>query len=216
MKIFVWGLLAGIVLALVIPFLVVAIGLINMGATTEPGYVERSLATFAVRRSMALRAGETENPYANDPRALESGLVHFQDTCVQCHGAPGVEPAEFAKGLNPPAPELSEVQAESSDGELFWLVSRGIRMTGMPAFGPTHSDEDIWKIVAFVRHLPRLTPEEKHKLQEKVAGGHQHGGQSEDDRHHDNGESSRSQFHEHGGEREGTDKQGHSQQDHEH
>jgi mono/diheme cytochrome c family protein len=51
-----------------------------------------------------------------------------------------------------------------TDGELFWVVQNGIRMTGMPAFGPTHKDEEIWKIVAFLRHLPALTPEEEKAL----------------------------------------------------
>ena len=51
-----------------------------------------------------------------------------------------------------------------TDGELFWIVQNGIRMTGMPAFGPTHKDEEIWKIVAFLRHLPALTPEEEKAL----------------------------------------------------
>ena len=51
-----------------------------------------------------------------------------------------------------------------TDGELFWLVQGGIRMTGMPAFGPTHSDEEIWKIVAFVRRLPALSPEDQQEL----------------------------------------------------
>jgi mono/diheme cytochrome c family protein len=50
------------------------------------------------------------------------------------------------------------------DGELFWTIRQGVRMTGMPAFAPTHSDEEIWKIVTFIRHLPHLTPEEKEKL----------------------------------------------------
>ena len=62
------------------------------------------------------------------------------------------------------------------DGELFWVVSNGIRMTGMPAFSPTHKQEEIWKIVAFVRHLPEITKEEQQILRaghEEEAGHHE-------------------------------------------
>ena len=75
--------------------------------------------------------------------------------CVSCHGAPGVDASEAGDGLNPPAPDLTLPRVQKrTDGELFWLVQNGIRMTGMPAFGTTHKDEEIWKIVAFVRRLP--------------------------------------------------------------
>jgi mono/diheme cytochrome c family protein len=88
--------------------------------------------------------------------------------CVSCHGAPGVDASPVGEGLNPPAPDLTLARIqERSDGELFWLVQNGIRMTGMPAFGPTHRDEEIWEIVAFLRHLPELTPEEEKALASK-------------------------------------------------
>jgi mono/diheme cytochrome c family protein len=95
--------------------------------------------------------------------------------CVTCHGAPGVDPSEAGQGLNPPAPDLTlaKVQARS-DGELFWIIQNGIRMTGMPAFGPTHKEQAIWRMVAFVRHLPELSKDEEKAL----SGGHEeeHGG----------------------------------------
>jgi mono/diheme cytochrome c family protein len=90
--------------------------------------------------------------------------------CVTCHGAPGVDASEAGEGLNPAAPDLSTGKVQKrSDGELFWLVQGGIRMTGMPAFGPTHNDEEIWKIVAFVRRLPALSPEEQQELKREGA-----------------------------------------------
>ncbi len=77
---------------------------------------------------------------------------------MTCHGAPGVDASAIGEGLNPPAPDLTLPKVQGrTDGELFWLVQNGLRMTGMPAFGPTHPEEEIWKIVAFLRHLPELT-----------------------------------------------------------
>ena len=58
---------------------------------------------------------------------------------------------------------LTKIQ-KRSDGELFWILQNGIRMTGMPAFGPTHKDEELWKMVAFLRHLPELSDEEQKAL----------------------------------------------------
>ena len=90
--------------------------------------------------------------------------------CVTCHGAPGVDASEAGEGLNPPAPDLTTGKVQKrTDGELFWLVQGGIRMTGMPAFGPTHKDEEIWKIVAFLRRLPALSPEETRELKTEGA-----------------------------------------------
>ncbi len=90
----------------------------------------------------------------------QKGLRHFAEMCVLCHGAPGVKPSAIGKGLVPDPPELSEVVHEWTPGELFWIVKNGIKMSGMPAFGLTHPDEDIWTMVAFIRQLPDITPEE--------------------------------------------------------
>jgi mono/diheme cytochrome c family protein len=76
-----------------------------------------------------------------------------------------VDASEIGEGLNPPATDLTLARVQDrADGELFWIVQNGIRMTGMPAFGPTHREEEIWKIVAFLRHLPEITPEEERQL----------------------------------------------------
>ncbi len=99
---------------------------------------------------------------ALDSAALAHGLDHFHAMCVDCHGAPGFDPDEAGEGLYPEAPDLAEVveEGEWSDAELFWIVKHGIKMTGMPAFGPTHPDEDLWAIVALVKELPELTADE--------------------------------------------------------
>jgi mono/diheme cytochrome c family protein len=71
------------------------------------------------------------------------------------------------------------------DGELFWTISHGIRMTGMPAMGATHSEEELWRIAAFVRELPELSEEQRRRLRGEVApakeaepavGAHEHEG----------------------------------------
>lgn len=172
------------VIVLVIPLLVLATGMVDMGASNKPSPIERSLASLAVQRSLAVRApDEGANPFPDDPEAISSGLTHYAAMCVRCHGGPGLEPEEFAQGLNPPAPQLEAVAAEFSDGELFWLVKHGIRMTGMPAFGATHDDEELWRVVAFVKVLSNLTPEQQEGLSQAAQQGHQDSGAGESENH---------------------------------
>jgi len=169
------GFVLGILFSILTPLVVVASGVVNFAATAGPSAAEAAIARFAVRRSMAWRVLETANPYAGDQQAAAAGIHHYADSCLACHGAPGVSPKEFTKGLNPPAPNLTESLYERTDSELFWIVKNGIRMTGMPALGPTHTDDDIWKVVSFVRTLPTLTDVQKMLLTEALGSGHEHG-----------------------------------------
>jgi mono/diheme cytochrome c family protein len=140
-------------------------GLLNSAASVPAGAAETRIARFALDRSVARRAPRAPNPLHPGPEILSAGLSHYKHMCLSCHGAPGIDASEAGEGLNPPAPDLTLGRVQKrTDGELFWLVQNGIRMTGMPAFGPTHKDEEIWKIVAFLRHLPELTAEEEKQL----------------------------------------------------
>lgn len=167
---FLSGMLFGFALLLAAGAAAVWTGFFNTAAMVPPGALERRLAGLALDRSVQRRAPKTANPFKPDPDVLRAGLAHYKAMCVTCHGAPGVDASEAGEGLNPAAPDLSSGKVQKrTDGELFWLVQNGIRMTGMPAFGPTHKDEEIWKIVAFVRRLPALSPDEEKELRSGVA-----------------------------------------------
>lgn len=99
-------------------------------------------------------------PNLDDPDLVRTGLVHYHAMCVTCHGAPGVPISEIGQGLNPFPPELAAEAEEEEPAEVFWVVKNGIKMTGMPAFGVTHSDEEIWAITAFLQRMPKLSPQE--------------------------------------------------------
>jgi len=124
-----------------------------------------ALLNEASRASIRRHAPRAKNPLGSDPTAAIEGLVEFRENCISCHGAGRVRPGEFAAGLNPGAPSLGSQEIQSmSDGELFWVISHGIRATGMPAFSSSKDEKDIWRVVAFARHLPKLTDEETQEL----------------------------------------------------
>ena len=109
-----------------------------------------------MRASVERRASEIAVPELGDQSLVLAGVNDFEQMCVQCHGAPGKEPGAVGKGLNPPPPDLAESAKEMSAAELFWVTRHGIRMTGMPAWGSTHSDDALWPVVALMTALPEL------------------------------------------------------------
>ncbi len=124
-----------------------------------------SALNSASRASIRRHASRGRDPFGDDRAAAVEGLSEFRQNCIACHGAGRIPPGEFAAGMNPGAPSLASNEIQSmSDGELFWVISHGIRATGMPAFSTTKDEKEIWRIVAFTRHLPRLTAEEAQLL----------------------------------------------------
>ena len=111
-------------------------------------------------RSVEAHAKGISVPDLSGPEMLKTGMDHYAEMCVTCHGAPGVQPDEIAKGLWPRAPELARTVKEWTPAELFWITRNGVKFTAMPAWGPTHSDDKIWAIVAFLEKLPELSPAE--------------------------------------------------------
>lgn len=111
-----------------------------------------------------------KTPNLSDSSLVMMGFVHYREMCVGCHGGPGIKRSEIGQGLYPKAPSLARVANDWIPQQLFWITKNGLKMTGMPAFAPTHSDEMIWAIVAFTKILPTLTKEQYQKLDEETKG----------------------------------------------
>jgi cytochrome c len=122
-------------------------------------WVARKLRLIAVPSATRGAA----NPIVYGPEVIRDARTHFADHCAICHANDGSGDTEIGRNLYPPAPDMREETTQSlSDGELFHFIHNGIRFTGMPAWGggDPARDEDSWKLVHFIRHLPDLTPEE--------------------------------------------------------
>jgi len=149
-------------------------------------------------RSVAVRAKTVAAPVLDDSMIGE-GLEEFHTMCVLCHGAPGVERSEIGTGLYPLPPDLAKSADDLSKEEIFWVTKHGMKMTGMPAFGPTHGDRTIWAMVAVVEKLPEWSPEDYKaaitraglapggSIHEHV-GGDVHEQESEKPEHHEHGD----------------------------
>ncbi|HSR14009.1 MAG TPA: cytochrome c [Thermodesulfobacteriota bacterium] len=113
----------------------------------------------ARERSIEHYSKSVSLPSQKDGKLLDAGFAHYDSMCRRCHGAPGQQQEAFARGLYPNPPSLTGRELQNApDREVFWIVQNGLKMTAMPAFKATHSPEEIWGILLFVRKLPAMTP----------------------------------------------------------
>jgi mono/diheme cytochrome c family protein len=129
-------------------------------AQAEPSQLETAVALRLRHLAIPADWRAKTNPLQPSADNLKEGMEHFADHCAICHSNNGVGDTAIARGLYPHPPILREERTQSlSDGELFSIIQNGIRFTGMPAFSD-HSDEDSWRLVLFIRHLPKITDQE--------------------------------------------------------
>jgi mono/diheme cytochrome c family protein len=142
----------------------------GFSAREQPTAAELWIAREA--RSVALPrvAKSRTNPVDNSSEVMEAARAHWADHCASCHANDGSGDTVLGRNLFPPAPDMRlPATQQLTDGELFYIIENGIRLTGMPAWGTgaSHDEEDSWKLVHFIRHLPQITLEEK-KAMEKL------------------------------------------------
>lgn len=157
-------------------------GIYNVAATKPHWGITLSLIEMLRDRSISVRSDDVGEPDLDNAKLMEAALTHYHEMCRLCHGAPDYQPEEFAKGLYPHPPNMTSghVQEERSRAEIYWIVKHGIKMTGMPAFGPTHSDPELYGLVALTMEIPQMTPEEYRRQVQRMSseGGHGHGSES--------------------------------------
>ena len=137
----------------VVGVIIIFSGIYNVSALNpEPG-VSRWVLETTMDNSVEHHSSDIKVPNLDDPSMIEMGLSHYKEMCESCHQGPGVEESELSKGLNPQAPNLYKHGKNMDPKEIFWITKNGIKMTGMPAWGRTHSDYKIWAITAAVKKL---------------------------------------------------------------
>lgn len=131
-------------------------------AATQPHFPGVSWFLTAVRnRSIKTQSAAIIPPALTDPSLIQMGVQEYHAMCETCHGSPGRAFSEIGQGLNPKPPKLDTAEVQTyRDSELYWIIAHGIRMTGMPAFGPTHEERALWSLVAFLRKLPGMNAQQ--------------------------------------------------------
>lgn len=134
----------------------------GISAREEPPLAERVVARAMRHLAIPASARARENPVPLDEAVLAEARAHFADHCAPCHANDGSGNTAIGRGLYPKAPDMRDAGTQGlSDGELYFIIKNGVRLTGMPAWGePGDADADTWKLVHFVRHLHALTADQ--------------------------------------------------------
>lgn len=143
---------------------VIYFGWYDVSATGPHTVPVHALLDVALTRSVKVRSADIDVPELDSPARIQRGDGLFRAHCVQCHGAPGQAPEPYALGMNPAPASLVGSARERPAAEMFWITRHGIKMTGMPAWQYRLTDEQIWDVVAFMRVLPTLSPEQYRDL----------------------------------------------------
>jgi mono/diheme cytochrome c family protein len=140
----------------------------GLSARDNPTVLEEFVAVNMRKMAMPSEAKNQKNPYVATPELMTETRRHFADHCATCHGNDGTGNTSIGRNLYPKAPNMRLADTQTlTDGELYYIIHNGIRLTGMPAWGEANEkDEDSWKLVLFIRHLPKLTPEEEKDMEQ--------------------------------------------------
>ena len=165
-----WFLL-GIVTAVALAVAAAALVLVNgrgFSASQQPTAFEAWLARATRSAAIPSDARMRKNPVPNTPEVLADARAHWADHCAVCHANNGSGDTEMGKHTYPRAPDMRLAATQQlSDGELFYVIQNGVRLTAMPAWstGGEKDAEDSWKMVHFIRHLPTMSTVEAKEME---------------------------------------------------
>jgi thiosulfate dehydrogenase len=159
------GVVSGVALTLAVALIgayaLVESGLIPASADAKPGQLETWMARTSLNATLRREAPKDQNPVALTEQNLLNGVHLFAQNCAVCHGSAkgDASSSPIAKGLYQKPPQLATEGVEDDpDGVSFWKIKHGIRLTGMPSFEDSLSDQEIWTLALFLKHMDKLPP----------------------------------------------------------
>jgi predicted CXXCH cytochrome family protein len=148
----------------------------GFSAVDQPSAAETVLARTVRNLGIPRSARDEKNPWTATPDALQEARENFTNRCAGCHGKNGDGQSGIGPNLYPKAPNLGRPETQNlSDGEIHYIITNGVRLTGMPALGNPHSSQDdnsAWKLVLLVRSFAQTTPQQKSELDTTAASAH--------------------------------------------
>lgn len=140
----------------------------GFSARERPSTLEEVVARRVRALAVPAAAKNAKNPFTATPEVMAEARSHFADHCAICHANDGSGQTPIGQNLYPKAPDMRLLETQKlTDGELYYTIHNGIRLTGMPAWGESdpHRDHESWKLVLFIRRLPNLTPAELKEME---------------------------------------------------
>src|SRR3990167_6607474 len=164
--------IAAIILVTAAVYLAVAVARHGFSAREKPSRVEEFFARHARRIATPSDAKQLRNPYPVTPESLAAAREHLVVGFATCLPLDGSGNTALGRNLYPPAPDMRAAYVQTlADGELYYIITNGVRFTGMPAWGGEHTPEQTWQLVSFIRRLPSLSPEELKQMEELATTG---------------------------------------------
>lgn len=153
------GALGAVVAGFAAFYLVAVTGRIPANADAKPPALEKWIAHKALDAAILREAPRGPNPVALTDANLIAGIKLYAADCAVCHGAADGAPSAIGRGLYQKAPQLAKYGVEDDDeGDTYWKLYHGIRMTGMPAFRESLSENELWQIALFLKNMDSLPP----------------------------------------------------------
>jgi mono/diheme cytochrome c family protein len=165
MKGFILGIVATIVVVILAVFLIWKSGFVDFNADEPPSQTEKHLAMAAVDASTDRHAQDVKNPVPVTEENLVAGADLYMNHCAGCHGLPSSPDGAFAKSFNPPVPAFFKEAPDMPDNQNFYIIKHGVRWSGMPAWGQTLNDTQIWQLCTFLSNTEKLPPAALKKLE---------------------------------------------------
>ena len=134
------------------------LGFIPTPANVAPPQWEHHLANAAMDASMERHAPRLTNPLPPTDQNLIDGMKLYTMHCAVCHGALDRKPAPLARNFYPPVPNLISDPPDDPEWHLFYTVRTGVRYSGMPAWEGVLTEQEMWKVTAFLSHMDKLSP----------------------------------------------------------
>lgn len=140
-------------------YLVIKSGSFPANADARPSKVETWIAKTSLRATINRQAPKGDNPVEASDSNLLAGMKLYVANCAVCHGAADAKATNIAHGLYQRPPQLASDGVEDDQaGVTYWKVYHGIRLTGMPSFAKTLSEQQIWQVTAFLQKMDHLPP----------------------------------------------------------
>lgn len=154
------GVIAVLLLQLLAGIVIAVTGSYDIAASRDHTALVRWMLSTTQHNAAKRMAAAVDSPPAAPQINIAKGASEYKAMCEHCHGGPNTDRAEWAQGLSPLPPHLTEHAEEWETKEIFWLAKHGIKATAMPSFGASHDDATLWNIAAFVKRLPGMTAQE--------------------------------------------------------